>query len=65
MSILRAYVVKIFNDVFHVYNPELHNLTSSTYNATNDCDSDHVGDGTISNEAYISAIIIGIVRLIA
>jgi len=62
MSILRAYVVKIFNDVFHRTS-----LTKNFQNTTtllNNC-TKHSGDGSTSSEAYISAIIIGFVRLLA
>ena len=59
MSILRAYVVKIFNEVFHTAvdadQDVMKNVTC--VNAG--------GDGSTSNEAYITAIIIGVVRLIA
>jgi len=71
MSILRAYVVKIFNDVFS--KEDGGNGTDDAVNrtfllttatpATPDC-SNGPG-GTTSSEAYLSAIIIGFVRLIA
>ena len=44
MTILRSYVVKIFNDIF---------------------ETDENEDGSIAKEAYIAAIIIGMMRLIS
>lgn len=54
MSILRAYPVKIFDQVFHNENDKEINVT---------CDEHYIS--SISNEAYISAIIMGFVRLLA
>jgi len=62
MSILRTYVVKIFDQVFHTV-PNGSNI--STLNITDCSKLDGFGDGSISKEAYISAIIIGLVRLLA
>ena len=69
MSILRAYVVKIFNEIFQ----ENHEVTMQNFtqfddfgrNLTNCSEMDGFGDGSISKKAYLSAIIIGLVRLIA
>ena len=55
MSILRAYPVKIFNEVF--LKPNITIITN--------CTSGEIQHGSTSNEAYISAIIIGFVRLLA
>ena len=54
MSILRAYPVKIFNEVFLKPNISITNCTDG-----------EIQHGSVSNEAYISAIIIGFVRLLA
>lgn len=61
MSILRAYVVKIFNQVFHVEDFE------NVRNHTKSCESGETDDniGNVSQEAYLSAIVIGLVRLVA
>ena len=58
MSVLRAYVVKIFDEVFS--NPQ----NATLYRADNKPDCGHK-TGLISSEAYLSAIVIGIVRLVA
>ena len=58
MSILRAYPVKIFDEVFH--DEEKSNANQNV--TLNDVDQ---GNSRVSNEAYISAIIMGFVRLLA
>merc|ERR1712241_898113 len=62
MSILRTYVVKIFDQVFHTL-PS--GSDTSDLNITDCSKLEGHGDGSISKEAYISAIIIGLVRLLA
>jgi len=62
MSILRTYVVKIFDQVFHTL-PS--GSDTSDLNITDCSKLEGFGDGSISKEAYISAIIIGLVRLLA
>ena len=62
MSILRAYVVKIFDEVFT--ENQNHNATLTSLNCTLDMSSSSTVS-SISTEAYVSAIILGIVRLIA
>ena len=61
MSILRAYVVKIFDEVFT--ENQNHNASTTSLNCTLNMPSSSVS--SISTEAYVSAIILGIVRLIA
>lgn len=63
MSILRAYVVKIFNQVFKHDRSTTTNVSESALNWTRHDDLET--KSTTSNEAYISAIVIGSVRLIA
>ena len=93
MSILSAYVVKIFDEVFHDAVPGTANGThsdmthingtvaharimplpvgdsvGSSANATSDLSIDCVGDGSggvTSSEAYLSAVVIAVVRLVS
>ena len=58
MSILRAYPVKIFDEVFH-------DEEKSNANQNVTLSDDDQGNSRVSNEAYISAIIMGFVRLLA
>ncbi len=72
MSVLRAYVVKIFDEVF---NPGKKNSVSvlshsndtlgGNATAVNCASVDGSGSGSTSAEAYVSAVVIGIVRLLA
>jgi hypothetical protein len=59
MSILRAYVVKIFNEVFS----ESYSRTDPAASAANCTLSE--ASTTTSSEAYVSAIILGLVRFFA
>ena len=64
MSILRAYVVKIFNEVFQESYPDP--TVASNATMTN-CTTTSTGlaSTSTSSEAYISAIILGLVRFFA
>ena len=58
MTILRAYVVKIFNGIFQALeNESIDSFDKKTLDErANDCSH-------VANEAYIAAIIIGVIRL--
>lgn len=63
MTILRAYVVKIFDELFSQRVEDSDAQMSG--NSTVDCDmSSQAGSSTISTEAYISAIILGTHKII-
>lgn len=61
MTILRAYVVKIFDELFSQKVVDSDMIVSD--NSTIDCGtSPQTGSSTISTEAYISAVILGTLK---